>query len=1353
MKIPCLCKCSLKGVDAVEHDTMVRSESFREVLGRLPEPAELLDLAGVLAEEVTVACRKVEGFAYYSDAFVAEDAIKALKLYGFGHAATLSAMEDAGLVACVARQEAAGKDLYRFASHVLPGTIKVLVQACRLPRDDVGAATTTCEARVRCGDGPWRSATLTQDPSDFVNASPAFFEFPVPRAVLAREEAAPAVEVEVSWTGARGAARVAATRLAVTVDEDIHAADATSLLQELKGGAKLLRAKARQLGSVPQRRLHVWHERAYLGFLAARASLPLPPWRPLELKQKRRRSVREGLAALDRLLLDPRGPRSQAQLRLVAVAARRRPPTPRLTKVGKRVDDRSRALWDESTRPWAAHVRLVDVRDARLKTEAVVEVLGGDYVLTVGAKLGDGPRVKEVKSAPAPKDWHNHGADFGAAAAADRAGAAGSSMTASNAAASRRKDALRLQVYERLSTDLLETYGVGHCTIPLLGLPFVKDPSDLREPASAVRSFPVRRHALFRGEHADTDNGVLRAAIWLRSTKRESSRLRSAFRAWPYFAAAAAAALQYYARSFPLSIALLVCAAALEAPRCLGAALTAIVRAAAPGLDIGFERVAPSLSLWRGDDGGSELRVAVDVQGFRLGSGGPGYVSDFVAAEGVRVVLRFPRELLYAAAKLASTKLRSLAPRRGAAAAPDYAVVDLNVALDPPRAAGAVYAKITTTGTAIDAAVTLARTDAVASDGRGTHTHFPPTSIPLATLRRRSYGAGVVDVVVFRANEGRADDYLGIATNVALLAEDGAAAKRFRADLRRRGAVVGAASGSAALEARRVDATLPQILWSPYPSLHRALRERAPGVDATRLCTVAVEDLSVRGGTVAFGMARGEFNVNRFERALAEGKVRRKLPRGAAPPNALRVTVVRGYGLPARSSVVASVRGDAKRTAERASWGATSEAVFEPHQAFEFACPDPSAVLVVEVFDEAAASRRAVARWIVTSKMLVLDPFNVYGRDLKASRDRGAGGGVVYTLRGRMALRNVGAYARRDGPAVELVLKVDYAAVAGAPTQYELLQKRPLTALAQLQQNSAETGFRLGSLGDVRRMLDDFPLLLDVRAFGVKDVRLHLNELFSGYKGRGDAFGHKFGADALTRLLKKDEPALKKKGNAIYLDELDIKGAAKLGDGASLGDVVAALASPSVLSPVLKHLDVSQSLRHMINFKRDAPGPDDGDGDDGGGDGEPGLLEALRAASPASRVEAFGTFSKRTTKARVLEQSLSTRLQKTLLRAPDAAGTLLVARGDVDAPPEPAALRLHGDDLFLTRVDVRDATLQSRVGETTALHLEGAAASVAKTCVEVVLRDGALYLFSDDPTVLGTWADAVNAVGGGLRRG
>ena len=88
---------------------------------------------------------------------------------------------------------------------------------------------------------------------------------------------------------------------------------------------------------------------------------------------------------------------------------------------------------------------------------------------------------------------------------------------------------------------LLETYGVGHCTIPLLGLPFVKDPSDLREPASAVRSFPVRRHALFMGERADTDNGVLRAAIWLRSTKRESSRLRSAFRAWPYFAAAASA--------------------------------------------------------------------------------------------------------------------------------------------------------------------------------------------------------------------------------------------------------------------------------------------------------------------------------------------------------------------------------------------------------------------------------------------------------------------------------------------------------------------------------------------------------------------------------------------------------------------------------------------------------------------------------------------------------------------------------------------------------------------------------------------------------------------------------------------
>ena len=89
MKIPCLCKCSLKGVDVVEHDSMVRSESFREVLGRLPEPAELLDLAGVLAEEVTVACRKVEGFAYYSDAFVAEDAIKgAMRNYQYEHETT-----------------------------------------------------------------------------------------------------------------------------------------------------------------------------------------------------------------------------------------------------------------------------------------------------------------------------------------------------------------------------------------------------------------------------------------------------------------------------------------------------------------------------------------------------------------------------------------------------------------------------------------------------------------------------------------------------------------------------------------------------------------------------------------------------------------------------------------------------------------------------------------------------------------------------------------------------------------------------------------------------------------------------------------------------------------------------------------------------------------------------------------------------------------------------------------------------------------------------------------------------------------------------------------------------------------
>ena len=116
----------------------------------IPEDFVLLWLACRLAEEVDARPFKVDGFAHYSEAFVASEAVEALR--GFNHVSTLEAMEAAGHVRRVAVRDARGDDLYRFAQHVLAGKIKVMVQAVRLPAHvDKNVQTVTARARLRDG--------------------------------------------------------------------------------------------------------------------------------------------------------------------------------------------------------------------------------------------------------------------------------------------------------------------------------------------------------------------------------------------------------------------------------------------------------------------------------------------------------------------------------------------------------------------------------------------------------------------------------------------------------------------------------------------------------------------------------------------------------------------------------------------------------------------------------------------------------------------------------------------------------------------------------------------------------------------------------------------------------------------------------------------------------------------------------------------------------------------------------------------------------------------------------------------------------------------------------------------------
>jgi hypothetical protein len=87
------------------------------------------------------------------------------------------------------------------------------------------------------------------------------------------------------------------------------------------------------------------------------------------------------------------------------------------------------------------------VRGSKLKIEGALATLGGNYVVTVGARLRE-PRKRggaEVKSSPAPKDWLEHGAEWGAGAVDDEHQAGG--LIVVHGAARRSTGLLRLNVY------------------------------------------------------------------------------------------------------------------------------------------------------------------------------------------------------------------------------------------------------------------------------------------------------------------------------------------------------------------------------------------------------------------------------------------------------------------------------------------------------------------------------------------------------------------------------------------------------------------------------------------------------------------------------------------------------------------------------------------------------------------------------------------------------------------------------------------------------------------------------------------------------------------------------------------
>lgn len=61
-----------------------------------------------------------------------------------------------------------------------------------------------------------------------------------------------------------------------------------------------------------------------------------------------------------------------------------------------------------------------------------------------------------------------------------------------------------------------------------------------------------------------------------------------------------------------------------------------------------------------------------------------------------------------------------------------------------------------------------------------------------------------------------------------------------------------------------------------------------------------------------------------------------------------------------------------------------------------------------------------------------------------------------------------------------------------------------LTALEQLQQNSDETTLKAGNMSLIGNMLDNFPLLFNVKRVTIRDIHFFLEDLFRGFHGAED---------------------------------------------------------------------------------------------------------------------------------------------------------------------------------------------------------------------------------------------------------
>uniref|UniRef100_A0A7S3NI83 C2 domain-containing protein n=1 Tax=Aureoumbra lagunensis TaxID=44058 RepID=A0A7S3NI83_9STRA len=261
--------------------------------------------------------------------------------------------------------------------------------------------------------------------------------------------------------------------------------------------------------------------------------------------------------------------------------------------------------------------------------------------------------------------------------------------------------------------------------------------------------------------------------------------------------------------------------------------------------------------------------------------------------------------------------------------------------------------------------------------------------------------------------------------------------------------------------------------WSAFPTENELLRIRRRGSLAPRIATIGL-DLQINDPTIAFDIAEEtcEFNVNNFVRRLAASK----LGGPSKVPNTLKVEILDSFGPKMIKKVVVCLRG--KKHDISSPFDVSSPILFD--------CCDPSAVIELKAYDH---RNRFVGSWITTLKMLLLAPTNVFGKNIKSSSK-----GIVSM---EAQLRQKACSIATDS---YLKLKLSWTLQPSGKTYKDILRESNLKALEQLQQNSAETNLKLGNLSILTHMLSDFPVLFDIHAFELNRVNFYLKALFAGYE-------------------------------------------------------------------------------------------------------------------------------------------------------------------------------------------------------------------------------------------------------------